>query len=208
MIKLFLMIFVLAITASSCTKMELNEENITNNTNISNETSILNSSQTNIDAKTNPSTYEPNGSAITEETGKRKTNIAEEPNGYSISYSSSYSTEDSFSTETTTKNGETITKKEESSNQNSAKEFSIVAKKGEFVPNTMYANFGDEITIKITSIDEEHGFSLPAFGINTKVPAGKTVEVKFIADKKGMFDFNCGDFCSMKKEMSGQFFVI
>ena len=71
------------------------------------------------------------------------------------------------------------------------KEFVMTAKQWEFVPETIKVNQGDKIKLKITSTDVAHGFSLNEFGINEILEPGKTVEVEFIADKRGTFNFFC-----------------
>ncbi len=75
------------------------------------------------------------------------------------------------------------------------KEFVMTAKQWEFVPETIKVNQGDKIKLKITSTDVAHGFSLNEFGINEILEPGKTVEVEFIADKRGTFNFFCSVIC-------------
>ena len=71
------------------------------------------------------------------------------------------------------------------------KEISIKAKRFEYEPNTITVNLGDIVRLKITAKDVDHGFGLTQFGVNVKVEKGQTVEVEFVADKKGTFDFRC-----------------
>lgn len=75
------------------------------------------------------------------------------------------------------------------------KEFDITAKNWEFVPDTITVNEGDTVKLTVTSVDVTHGFSLFEFGINENLKPGKTVEIEFIADKKGEFTFFCNIFC-------------
>jgi cytochrome c oxidase subunit II len=75
------------------------------------------------------------------------------------------------------------------------KEITMIAKKWDFEPSTITVNLGDEVIIKVTSIDVDHGFALPEFGVNEFLTPNKEVEVKFVADKKGEFGFFCSVPC-------------
>ena len=75
------------------------------------------------------------------------------------------------------------------------KEFSIVAKKYEFVPGTITVNEGDTVVLNIESIDVEHGFALPTFGVNEQLSPGNEITVQFVADQKGTFSFFCNVYC-------------
>ena len=74
-------------------------------------------------------------------------------------------------------------------------EISMVAKKFEFIPNTIKVNQGDKLRIKITSTDTTHGFFLPDFGINEQVTPGKETVVEFVAKTKGTYTFRCSVPC-------------
>lgn len=88
------------------------------------------------------------------------------------------------------------------------KEFSITAKDWVFDPDTITVNRGDTVKLHITSVDVMHGFGLPDFGINERIEAGKTIDVQFVADKTGTFDFSCTVFCgSGHSRMKGQLIV-
>ncbi|MEE9405842.1 MAG: cupredoxin domain-containing protein [Candidatus Aenigmarchaeota archaeon] len=75
------------------------------------------------------------------------------------------------------------------------REFTMEAKQFEFVPDTITVNQGDTVRLMITSTDVKHGFNLPIFEIKVDLPPGETVEVEFVADKKGTFPFRCHVFC-------------
>lgn len=88
------------------------------------------------------------------------------------------------------------------------KEFTMTAKRFEFVPNTITVSQGDRVKLTITSTDVTHGFNLPAFGINERLEPNKKVEVEFVADKTGTFTFTCSVPCgSGHGRMSGQLVV-
>lgn len=75
------------------------------------------------------------------------------------------------------------------------KSFSMTAKQWEFVPSTITVNKGDTVRLSITSTDVTHGFSLRQFGVSGNLEPGKTVQVEFVADKKGTFTFLCNVLC-------------
>ena len=88
------------------------------------------------------------------------------------------------------------------------KEFDMIAKQWEFIPDTIEVNLGDKVDIHVRSIDVTHGFMLPEFGINERLPVGGVVHIEFTADKAGEFPFACSVPCgSGHGRMSGQIIV-
>ena len=98
-----------------------------------------------------------------------------------------------------------------SNNESSTKpirEIEITAKQFEFNPNPIRVKLGENIRLKITSIDVAHGFSLPEFGINEVLNPGQITTVEFQATKKGTFGFLCSVVCGAgHTEMRGQLIV-
>ena len=76
-----------------------------------------------------------------------------------------------------------------------AKEFSIIAKKFEFVPNEIVVNHGDKVILHVKSVDVTHGFAIVDYDINEMLNPGEEVNVTFVADKKGEFSFFCSVPC-------------
>lgn len=107
--------------------------------------------------------------------------------------------------------GSTVNEPSDSENTpNSAnlKEFTMTAEQWQFTPSAIEVNEGDTVKIKITSADVTHGFSLPDFGIRETLNYGETVEIEFIADKKGTFTFICSVPCGQgHTEMTGTLIV-
>ena len=69
---------------------------------------------------------------------------------------------------------------------------------------------GDLVSIKLTSSDVVHGFTLKEFGIvvDKGLPPGKVTIITFIADKEGTFTFSCNAICGLKhEEMKGTLIV-
>jgi len=79
--------------------------------------------------------------------------------------------------------------------QVSLKEFTMTARQWEFSPNEIRVNKGDRVRISVTSSDVAHGFRLPEFSIDERLPPGKEVIIEFVADKAGTFPFSCSVPC-------------
>ncbi len=65
-----------------------------------------------------------------------------------------------------------------------------------WLPSTLVVNEGDKVEITLKNqvpgaANNQHGFAIPAYGIEKVVTAGKTETVEFTADKPGLFDFGC-----------------
>jgi len=93
-------------------------------------------------------------------------------------------------------------------NTESVKEISVTAKQWEFDPNQIIVNKGDNVKLNIKSIDVTHGFSLPDFGVNSKLNPGQTTTVEFTVSKSGTFTFFCSVQCGAgHKDMKGTLVV-
>ncbi len=79
-------------------------------------------------------------------------------------------------------------------------------------PEIIEVEKGDEVTINLTNLeraeDETHGFTISTMNVHASVEPGKTISVKFKADKEGVFPYYCTEFCSaLHLEMTGYFLV-
>jgi nitrous-oxide reductase len=79
-------------------------------------------------------------------------------------------------------------------------------------PETIEVDVGDEVTIHLTNLeraqDETHGFAVSTYNVHASVEPGKTVTVKFKADKEGVYPYYCTEFCSaLHLEMQGYLLV-
>ena len=77
-----------------------------------------------------------------------------------------------------------------------------------FTPEHIDVNEGDEVVWHLTSLeraqDATHGLAIPGYNMNLSIEPGEYVEVKFKADKPGVFPFYCSEFCSaLHLEMMG-----
>ena len=75
------------------------------------------------------------------------------------------------------------------------KEFDMTARQWEFIPGTITVNEGDTVILHVTSIDVAHGIGIPDFGVSEQLQSGQTVDIEFVADRKGTFLFSCTVFC-------------
>jgi cytochrome c oxidase subunit II len=73
--------------------------------------------------------------------------------------------------------------------------FDVTARKFAFDPAEITVKKGQHVRLFVTALDVTHGFALPAFGVEEQVPAGKTVQVDFDADRVGQFEFYCAVYC-------------
>ncbi len=71
-------------------------------------------------------------------------------------------------------------------------DFSALEKPGKSV---IRVKRGERVVLRITSIDNVHGFSLPAFDINEHIYPGKITEVSFLAGEVGEYYFTCNIVC-------------
>lgn len=79
-------------------------------------------------------------------------------------------------------------------------------------PEKIEAEVGDEVTIHLTNLeraqDETHGFTVSTYNVHASVEPGKTITVKFKADKEGVWPYYCTEFCSaLHLEMQGYLLV-
>lgn len=94
-----------------------------------------------------------------------------------------------------TKGGQDVEDNEEESPAPEVRRFDMTVKQWEYEPSTIVVNEGDTVQLNITSLDVAHGFSLGVFGVNERIEPGSTVNIQFVADKKGTFTFSCNVFC-------------
>ena len=61
-----------------------------------------------------------------------------------------------------------------------------------WVPESIFAKKGDLVKLRlINKLDKEHGYTIPAFGVETVVAAESAETVTFTADKAGIFPIAC-----------------
>ena len=73
----------------------------------------------------------------------------------------------------------------------------MLAERFSFTPSLVKVRQGETVEMRLRSDDTNHGFLIPALGINAIIPKrGRgEVKVRFVADRKGRFDFECSKAC-------------
>ncbi len=69
------------------------------------------------------------------------------------------------------------------------KEFHIVADKSIYRPNMLEVDNGDYVRLIIYASNANHGFVLPAYGINEFLEEDNYKTIEFVADQAGEFTF-------------------
>lgn len=88
------------------------------------------------------------------------------------------------------------------------KEFDIIARNWEFVPNIIEVNSGDTVKLNVKSIEGTHGFRISGYDINEILELNQEVNIEFVADKEGTFSFSCSVSCGRGHGgMTGQLVV-
>jgi len=84
----------------------------------------------------------------------------------------------------------------------------VVARKFAYSPDVIQLQLGVPAIIELTSLDRDHGFSVPELGLRIDVEPGKTARVRVVPGKVGTFEFHCDVFCgSGHEEMAGRIVV-
>ena len=79
-------------------------------------------------------------------------------------------------------------------------------------PERVTVNKGDIVTFYLTNLeraeDETHGFTVDNYNVHASLEPGETTELKFKADREGVFPYYCTEFCSaLHLEMMGYLMV-
>jgi nitrous-oxide reductase len=81
-----------------------------------------------------------------------------------------------------------------------------------FTPDTIRVKQGDTVHLHITNLeqarDATHGFGISSYNISVSLEPGEHSDIRFQADKAGVFPFYCLEFCSaLHLEMAGYLIV-
>lgn len=88
----------------------------------------------------------------------------------------------------------------------------MTAIRSHFTPDTIRVRQGDTVHIHVTNIeqakDATHGFGISAYNISASLEPGEHSNIKFVADRSGVFPLYCTEFCSaLHLEMAGYLLV-
>ena len=85
----------------------------------------------------------------------------------------------------------------------------VTARRFTYNPDVIELELGVPVVIELTSLDRDHGFTVPDLGLRIDVEPGKTARVRVVPDKVGTFAFHCDVFCgSGHEEMAGRIVVV
>jgi cytochrome c oxidase subunit II len=85
----------------------------------------------------------------------------------------------------------------------------MTAKKFEYSPDEITVKKGVPVVLEITSLDRDHGFKIPEFGVRADIKPGATTHVRIVPNKTGRFPFHCDVFCgSHHEDMGGELVVV
>lgn len=65
----------------------------------------------------------------------------------------------------------------------------ITTKRYAFSPDTITVRKGDRLHLTLKSIDVTHGFLLPDFGVDERLPVGESIDVELLAAERGTYVF-------------------
>lgn len=76
-----------------------------------------------------------------------------------------------------------------------------------FKPDQIAMEVGEQVTLKVTSSDTRHTFTIKDLGIDLEIPPDKTVTVDLTGTRKGTYTFYCAVPGHREKGMEGSLFV-
>jgi len=87
--------------------------------------------------------------------------------------------------------------------------FELIASRFKFEPDTVEVTEGDRVRLTVRSIDTEHGLTIKRLNVKVVAPkTGEAASVEFVADKAGIYEFKCSEYCgSGHGRMKGQLVV-
>lgn len=78
----------------------------------------------------------------------------------------------------------------------SAQRIQITARSWEFIPKEVRVRVNIPVELQVISVDVDHGIEFMDLDVPLeRVPAGRTVSVRFIPDKPGIYHFRCAVVC-------------
>ena len=75
------------------------------------------------------------------------------------------------------------------------REIKVTAFQYGYNPGIITVKKGETVKIIATSKDVTHGFAIKEYGIDVVLKKGENKEIKFVADKIGVFDIECSVYC-------------
>jgi len=84
----------------------------------------------------------------------------------------------------------------------------VVMKKWAIVPDRIAVPQGARVEFDVSTADVEHGFNVPALGINQPIQPGKPARVRFLAQTPGVYPMRCSIACGRgHDQMTGEIVI-
>jgi cytochrome c oxidase subunit 2 len=84
----------------------------------------------------------------------------------------------------------------------------VVAQRFHYTPGEIRVKAGRPVVLEFTSLDFVHGFSMPDLNVRADLPPGVVTRVRLTAQKPGVYEFLCDNFCGDgHEEMHGRMIV-
>lgn len=71
----------------------------------------------------------------------------------------------------------------------------VTMKKGDISPKQITVQQGEKITLKVSTVDVQHGFEVPQMKISEPINPGQPAEIALDTSKKGTYKVECGIMC-------------
>jgi cytochrome c oxidase subunit 2 len=78
-----------------------------------------------------------------------------------------------------------------------ARTIEMTAHKYQFTPKVVRVRQGEDIDLKITSLDTTHGFQIKPLDIKEDLPKGQAVTIHIPTNQPGTYTFHCSHFCGL-----------
>ena len=84
----------------------------------------------------------------------------------------------------------------------------LTAQRYRFTPNVINVKAGERVVLEVKSMDFTHGMNFPDFKLRVDLLPGRVTRVELPAQKAGVYDFLCDNFCGDGHEdMNGKLVV-
>jgi len=92
--------------------------------------------------------------------------------------------------------GSSVTNKDPFTNfKGNISEFNVSVYNWGFNPKVIEVKEGDLVKLKLNVVSGNHGISIIDFDVSEYLSEGSTVDVEFIASKRGNYEFFCNVYC-------------
>ena len=84
----------------------------------------------------------------------------------------------------------------------------VTARRFSFSPNVITAAAGESVILEVKSVDFTHGLNFPDFKIRADLLPGRVTRIELPAQREGVYEFLCDNFCGDgHEEMHGKLVI-